>query len=78
MFRIAINKLFTWLFSRVLATHRGCKDSIPGRDMSVWGPLLYKLKLNFHFSKDSPKLGTKLAGTTYWDLATISADIWFG
>jgi hypothetical protein len=33
-FGIAINKLFKWLFSRVLA---GGPGSIPGRDMSVSG-----------------------------------------
>ncbi len=38
MFRIAINKLFEWLFSRVLASHRGCPVSIPGRDMPVLSP----------------------------------------
>ncbi len=36
MFRIAINKLFEWLFSRVLASHRGGPCSIPGQDMSVY------------------------------------------
>ncbi len=40
MFRIAIKKLFEWLFSRVLASHRGGPDSIPGRDMSVPGSLV--------------------------------------
>ena len=39
MFRIAINKLFYWLFSRVLTAHRGGLGSIPGRDMSLLGPL---------------------------------------
>ncbi len=29
------NKLFEWLFSRVLASHHGGPGSIPGRDMSV-------------------------------------------
>jgi hypothetical protein len=33
MFRIALNKLFERLFSRVLASHRGGPGSIPGRDM---------------------------------------------
>ncbi len=37
---LAINKLFEWLFSRVLASHRGGPGSIPGRDMSVSGPLV--------------------------------------
>ncbi len=32
-----INKLFEWLFSRVLASHRGGPGSISGRDMSVLG-----------------------------------------
>jgi hypothetical protein len=32
MFRIIINKLFEWLLSRVLASHRG--GPIPGREMS--------------------------------------------
>jgi hypothetical protein len=36
MFRIAVNKLSGWLFSRVLASHAG---SIPGLDMFVLGPL---------------------------------------
>ena len=35
MFRIAINKLPGWLFSRVLASHAGGPGLIPGRDMSV-------------------------------------------
>jgi hypothetical protein len=35
--RIAINKLLEWVFSRVLASHRGGPGSIPGRDMSVLG-----------------------------------------
>ncbi len=39
MFRIAINKLLRWFFSRVLASHEGGPGSIPGRDMSVLGPL---------------------------------------
>jgi hypothetical protein len=34
MFRIAINKLFEWLFSGVLASHQGGQGLIPGRDMS--------------------------------------------
>ncbi len=40
MFRIAINKLFESLFYRVLASHRIGLGSIPGRDMSVLGPLV--------------------------------------
>ncbi len=40
MFRIAINKLFEWLFSRVLASHCGGPGLIPGQDMSVLGPLV--------------------------------------
>ncbi len=39
--RVAINKLFERLFSGVLASHRGGPGSIPGRDMSVSGPLLW-------------------------------------
>ncbi len=35
MFRIAIIKMFEWLFSRVLAFHRGGPGSVPGLDMSV-------------------------------------------
>ncbi len=38
MFRIAKNKLFEWGFSRVLASHGG-PGSIPGRDMSILGPV---------------------------------------
>ncbi len=40
----AINKLFEWLFSRVLATYRDSvrPGSIPGRNMSVLGPLVYR------------------------------------
>ncbi len=34
-FRIAINKLSEWLFSRVLASHAGGPGSISGWDMSV-------------------------------------------
>jgi hypothetical protein len=33
------NKLFEWLCSIVLASHRGGPDPIPGRDISVLGPL---------------------------------------
>ncbi len=33
MFRIAINKLFEWIFSRVLASHIGNPHLIPGRDI---------------------------------------------
>jgi hypothetical protein len=40
MFRTAINKLFEWLLSRVLASQRGGLGSIPGRDMSVLGTLV--------------------------------------
>jgi hypothetical protein len=39
MFRIAVNKLFEWLFSRVLTSHHTGPGSIPGREMSVSGPL---------------------------------------
>jgi hypothetical protein len=39
MFRIAINKLSGWLFSRVLASHVGGPGLIPGQDMSVLGSL---------------------------------------
>jgi hypothetical protein len=38
-FRIAINKLSGWLFSRLLASHAGAPCSITRRDMSVPGPL---------------------------------------
>ncbi len=38
MFRIAINKLFEWFSSRVLASH--LPGSITGRAMSVLGPLV--------------------------------------
>ncbi len=38
MFRIAISKLFEWLFSSVLASHGGGSGSIRGQDMSVSGP----------------------------------------
>jgi hypothetical protein len=34
-----VYKLSRWLFSRVLASHAGGPGSIPGRDMSVLGPL---------------------------------------
>jgi hypothetical protein len=37
---IAINKLFDWLFSRVLASHCGGLGSIFGRDMPVLVPLV--------------------------------------
>ncbi len=40
MFQIAINNLLKWLFSRVLASHRRGPDSIPGRHISVLGPLV--------------------------------------
>jgi hypothetical protein len=40
MFRIVIKKLFEWLFSRVLASHSGGPGLIPGRDISVSGPLV--------------------------------------
>jgi hypothetical protein len=33
------NKLSRWLFSRVLASRAGGPGSIPGRNMSVLGPL---------------------------------------
>ncbi len=39
--RTPINKLFEWIFYRMLASHRGGLGSIPGRDMSVLGPLVY-------------------------------------
>jgi hypothetical protein len=32
---VAINKLFEYLFARMLASHRGGLASIPGQDMSV-------------------------------------------
>ncbi len=38
MLQIAINKLFEWLFSRVLASHRGGPGLVPY--MSVSGPLV--------------------------------------
>jgi hypothetical protein len=38
MFRIAINKLSGWLFSRLLTSHARDTGSIPGRDMSILGP----------------------------------------
>ncbi len=41
MFRITINRLFKWLFSRVLPSQRGGPSSIPGWNMSVLGPLVY-------------------------------------
>ncbi len=34
------HKLFEWLLSRVLASHRGGLSLIPGQDMSVLGPLV--------------------------------------
>ncbi len=34
------SKLFEWLFSRVLVSHRGGPGLVPGRDMSVLGPLV--------------------------------------
>jgi hypothetical protein len=34
MFRIAINQLFEWLFSRVLASRQGGLGLIPGQNMS--------------------------------------------
>ena len=40
MSRAHIDKLSGWLFSRVLASHAGGPGSIPGRDMSVLGPLV--------------------------------------
>ncbi len=40
MFGIAINKLFDWLFSRVLASHLGGPVSITGRETSFVGPLV--------------------------------------
>ncbi len=39
MFRITINNLSGWLFSRLLASQAGGPGPIPGRDMSVLGPL---------------------------------------
>ncbi len=41
VFQIAINKLFEWLFSRVLNSHRGGPGSIRSWYMSVMGPLVY-------------------------------------
>jgi hypothetical protein len=41
MFPIANNKLFKWLFSRVLASHHGGLGAIPGRDISV----LFRMKM---------------------------------
>ena len=41
MFRLAINKLSGWLFSRVLVSHAGGPVSNPDRDMSVLGLLDY-------------------------------------
>jgi hypothetical protein len=40
IFRIAINKLFKWLLSRVFASHRWGLGSILGRDITVLGPLV--------------------------------------
>jgi hypothetical protein len=40
MFRIAIGKLFEWLFPRVLASHAGGPSLIHGQDMAVLGPLV--------------------------------------
>ncbi len=40
MFRIAIYKLFEWLFSRVLVSHLGGPGLVPGWDMSILGPLI--------------------------------------
>ena len=36
----SINKLFKWLFSRVLASNHRDPGSIPGQDMSVLGPIV--------------------------------------
>jgi hypothetical protein len=38
--RLVINKLFEWLFSRVLASRRGGSGSIPGRSSSKYGTTL--------------------------------------
>jgi hypothetical protein len=40
MFQIAINTLFEYFFATVLASQRGGPGSIPGRDMSISGPLV--------------------------------------
>ncbi len=40
MYLVAINTLFEKLFARVLGTHRGGFGSIPGRVMTVSGPLV--------------------------------------
>ncbi len=40
MFGIAINKLFEWLFSRVLSSHCEGPGLIPSQDMSVLGTLV--------------------------------------
>jgi hypothetical protein len=40
MFGIAINKLFEWLFSRVLSSHCEGPGLIPSQDMSVLEPLV--------------------------------------
>jgi hypothetical protein len=40
MFGIAINKLFEWLFSRVLSSHCEGPGLIPSQDISVLGTLV--------------------------------------
>jgi hypothetical protein len=40
MFQIIFNKLFGYLFARMLASHHGGPGSIPNRDMSVSGALV--------------------------------------
>jgi hypothetical protein len=40
MFRLGPSSGSEWLFSRVLASRAGGPGSIPGRDMSVSGPLV--------------------------------------
>ncbi len=40
MFRIVSNKLFEYLFARALAFYVRGSGSIPGRDMSISGPLV--------------------------------------
>ncbi len=58
-FRIAINKLSGWLFSRVLASHPGCLGLNFGRDMSVLGPLVYMMEMTLVKSLHSGQLGNK-------------------
>jgi hypothetical protein len=55
MFQIAINKVFEWLFAKVLASHRGGPGSIPG-----WDPLNY-----FFIRNNANRFTVLLAGRAF-------------